>query len=156
MVIKMRVVIQRVKRASVKVDNKIVGKCEYGYLLLVGFTHNDNELVVNKMVDKVLQLRINEDDQGKTNLNLAAKNGQILSVSQFTLYANCKEGRRPSFVDSLNPIDASRLFDYFNGKLKESCSSVETGIFGADMEVELVNDGPFTILLDSVDLKMHG
>jgi D-tyrosyl-tRNA(Tyr) deacylase len=153
MVIKMRVVIQRVKRASVKVDNKIVGKCEYGYLLLVGFTHNDNELVVNKMVDKVLQLRINEDDQGKTNLNLAAKNGQILSVSQFTLYANCKEGRRPSFVDAMNPNEASRLYDLFNAKLKEKCSHVETGVFGGDMKVHLINDGPFTIVLDSEELK---
>lgn len=152
----MRVLIQRVKKASVSIDNKVVGKCDYGYLLLVGFTHIDDENVVNKMVDKVVQLRINEDDQGKTNLNLEAKNGQILSVSQFTLYANCKEGRRPSFVDAAKPIMATHLFDLFNLKLKEKCSHVETGVFGADMKVELINDGPFTILLDSEDLKMHG
>lgn len=152
----MRVLIQRVKKASVTIDDNIVGKCEYGYLLLVGFTHIDNENIVSKMADKVLQLRINEDDQGKTNLNLEAKNGQILSVSQFTLYANCKEGRRPSFVDAAKPDIATSLFDLFNQKLKEKCSHVETGVFGADMKVELINDGPFTILLDSVELKMHG
>ena len=149
----MRVIIQRVKEASVTIDDKVVGKCEYGYLLLVGFTHTDDEFIVDKMVDKVLQLRINEDDQGKTNLNLEAKNGQILSISQFTLYANCKEGRRPSFVDAMNPIEASRLYDLFNDKLKEKCKHVETGVFGGDMKVHLVNDGPFTILLDSDELK---
>lgn len=149
----MRVIIQRVKEASVTIDNEIVGKCGYGYLLLVGFTHTDDEFIVDKMVDKVLQLRINEDDQGKTNLNLEAKNGQILSVSQFTLYANCKEGRRPSFVDAMNPNEASRLYDLFNAKLKEKCSHVETGVFGGDMKVHLINDGPFTIVLDSEELK---
>lgn len=149
----MRVIIQRVKEASVTIDDKVVGKCGYGYLLLVGFTHTDDEFVVDKMVDKVLQLRINEDDQGKTNLNLEAKNGQILSVSQFTLYANCKEGRRPSFVDAMNPNEASRLYDLFNAKLKEKCSHVETGVFGGDMKVHLINDGPFTIVLDSEELK---
>lgn len=149
----MRVIIQRVKEASVTIDDKVVGKCGYGYLLLVGFTHTDDEFIVDKMVDKVLQLRINEDDQGKTNLNLEAKNGQILSVSQFTLYANCKEGRRPSFVDAMNPNEASRLYDLFNAKLKEKCSHVETGVFGGDMKVHLINDGPFTIVLDSEELK---
>lgn len=149
----MRVIIQRVKEASVTIDDKVVGKCGYGYLLLVGFTHTDDEFIVDKMVDKVLQLRINEDDQGKTNLNLEAKNGQILSVSQFTLYANCKEGRRPSFVDAMNPNEASRLYDLFNAKLKEKCSHVETGVFGGDMKVHLTNDGPFTIVLDSEELK---
>lgn len=151
----MRVIIQRVQKACVKINNEVVGKCEYGYLLLVGFTNIDNEKVVDKMVDKILQLRINEDEFGKTNLNLEAKNGQILSVSQFTLYANCKEGRRPSFVEALRPDEASRLYDIFNQKLKEKCTHVECGIFGADMKVELINDGPFTIILDSEDLKMH-
>ena len=149
----MRVIIQRVKEASVTIDDKVVGKCGYGYLLLVGFTHTDDEFIVDKMVDKVLQLRINEDDQGKTNLNLEAKNGQILSISQFTLYANCKEGRRPSFVDAMNPNEASRLYDLFNAKLKEKCTHVETGVFGGDMKVHLINDGPFTIVLDSEELK---
>lgn len=149
----MRVIIQRVKEASVTIDNEIVGKCGYGYLLLVGFTHTDDEFIVEKMADKVLQLRINEDEFGKTNLNLEAKNGQILSISQFTLYANCKEGRRPSFVDAMNPNEASRLYDLFNAKLKEKCSHVETGMFGGDMKVHLINDGPFTIVLDSEELK---
>lgn len=149
----MRVIIQRVKEASVTIDSEVVGKCGYGYLLLVGFTHTDDEFIVDKMADKILQLRINEDELGKTNLNLDSKNGQILSISQFTLYANCKEGRRPSFVEAMNPSEASRLYDYFNQKLKEKCNHVETGVFGGDMKVHLVNDGPFTILLDSEELK---
>ena len=151
----MRFIIQRVQRASVSIDGNVVGKCGYGYLLLVGFTNDDNEQVVDKMVDKVIQLRINEDENGKTNLNLAAKNGEILSISQFTLYANCKEGRRPSFVDAMKPDEASRLYDYFNEKLRLYCPHVDVGVFGADMKVELVNDGPFTILLDSSELKMN-
>ena len=151
----MRVIIQRVKKASVSIRGEVVGSCNYGYLLLVGFTHDDNELVLDKMVDKIIQLRINEDDQGKTNLNLAAKNGEILSISQFTLYANCKEGRRPRFVDAMKPDEAARLYLLFNEKLRAYCPRVEEGIFGEDMQVELVNDGPFTIVLDSKELKLN-
>jgi D-tyrosyl-tRNA(Tyr) deacylase len=151
----MRVVIQRVQKASVSIDGNVVGKCGYGYLLFVGFTHDDNEKILDKMVDKIIGLRINEDDQGKTNLNLAAKNGEILSISQFTLYANCKEGRRPSFVDAMKPLEAERLYKLFNEKLRQFCPSVEEGVFGADMKIELINDGPFTILLDSSELKMN-
>ncbi len=152
----MRVIIQRVLNANVKIDGEIHGKCERGYLLLVGFTLNDNEKIVDQMADKIVNLRINEDDQGKTNLSLLTKGGEILSISQFTLYANCKEGRRPSFTEALNPARATELYDYFNQKLRAYNIHVEEGIFGADMKVELINDGPFTICLDSSELKMKG
>ena len=152
----MRVIIQRVLNANVKIDGEIHGKCERGYLLLVGFTLNDNEKIVDQMADKIVNLRINEDDQGKTNLSLLTKGGEILSISQFTLYANCKEGRRPSFTEALNPARATELYDYFNQKLRSYNIHVEEGIFGADMKVELINDGPFTIFLDSSELKMKG
>lgn len=152
----MRVIIQRVLNANVKIDGEIHGKCERGYLLLVGFTLNDNEKIVDQMADKIVNLRINEDDQGKTNLSLLTKGGEILSISQFTLYANCKEGRRPSFTEALNPARATELYDYFNQKLRSYNIHVEEGIFGADMKVELINDGPFTIYLDSSELKMKG
>lgn len=152
----MRVIIQRVLNANVKIDGEIHGKCDRGYLLLVGFTLNDNEKIVDQMADKIVNLRINEDDQGKTNLSLLTKGGEILSISQFTLYANCKEGRRPSFTEALNPARATELYDYFNQKLRSYNIHVEEGIFGADMKVELINDGPFTIYLDSSELKMKG
>ena len=152
----MRVIIQRVLNANVKIDNEIHGKCDRGYLLLVGFTLNDNEKIVDQMADKIVNLRINEDEQGKTNLSLLTKGGEILSISQFTLYANCKEGRRPSFTEALNPARATELYDYFNQKLRSYNIHVEEGIFGADMKVELINDGPFTIYLDSSELKMKG
>ena len=121
----MRVIIQRVLNANVKIDGEIHGKCDRGYLLLVGFTLNDNEKIVDQMADKIVNLRINEDDQGKTNLSLLTKGGEILSISQFTLYANCKEGRRPSFTEALNPARATELYDYFNQKLRSYNIHVE-------------------------------
>ena len=147
----MRVVIQRSKKSKVTIDGKVNGEIDHGYVVLVGFTEGDNEAIIDKMVNKIVNLRIFEDDQGKINLSILDVNGSILSISQFTLYANCKEGRRPSFTEALNPTDATKLYDIFNQKLREYVI-VETGIFGADMKVEIYNDGPVTIVLDSDEL----
>ena len=148
----MRVLIQRSKNSSVKIDNKIHGSIDFGYVLLVGFTEGDNEQVVDKMINKILNLRIFEDENGKMNKSILDEGGSILSISQFTLYADTKKGNRPSFVDSLEYNKASMLYDYFNLKLKERDMKVETGVFGADMKVSILNDGPVTILLDSESL----
>ena len=147
----MRVVVQRSKQSKVTIDGKVNGSIENGYVLLVGFTNGDNETIIDKMINKIVNLRIFEDDQGKMNLSILDVNGSILSISQFTLYANCKEGRRPSFTEALNPTEATKLYDIFNEKLREYVI-VETGIFGADMKVEIYNDGPVTIVLDSNEL----
>ena len=147
----MRVVVQRSKKSKVTIDGKVNGEIDNGYVLLVGFTNGDDETIIDKMINKIVNLRIFEDDQGKMNLSILDVNGSILSISQFTLYANCKEGRRPSFTEALNPTDATRLYDVFNEKLREYVL-VETGIFGADMKVEIYNDGPVTIVLDSNEL----
>ncbi len=147
----MRVVIQRSKKSKVTIDGKVNGEIDHGYVVLVGFTEGDNETIIDKMVNKIVNLRIFEDDQGKINLSILDVNGSILSISQFTLYANCKEGRRPSFTEALNPTDATKLYDLFNEKLREYVL-VETGVFGADMKVEIYNDGPVTIVLDSNEL----
>lgn len=147
----MRVLVQRSKNSKVTIDGKVNGSIEHGYVLLVGFTEGDNETIIDKMINKILNLRIFEDENGKMNLSILDTGGSILSISQFTLYANAKEGRRPSFVEALNPTDASNLYDIFNNKLKNMIHT-ETGIFGADMKVEIYNDGPVTIMLDSKDL----
>ena len=147
----MRVVVQRSKKSKVTIDGKVNGEIDHGYVVLVGFTEGDNEAIIDKMVNKIVNLRIFEDDQGKINLSILDVNGSILSVSQFTLYANCKEGRRPSFVSALNPDEATKLYDYFNEELKKLIHT-ETGIFGADMKVEIYNDGPVTIMLDSDEI----
>ena len=147
----MRVVIQRSKESKVTIDGKVNGKIDKGYVLLVGFTEGDNEKIIDKMIDKILNLRIFEDENEKMNLSIQDVGGSILSISQFTLYANCTEGRRPSFTNALNPNDASKLYDIFNEKLK-GLIHTETGIFGADMKVEIYNDGPVTILLDSSEI----
>ena len=144
----MRVVVQRSKKSQVTIDGKVNGSIDHGYVLLVGFTEGDNEQIIDKMIDKITHLRIFEDENEKMNLSILDTGGSILSISQFTLYANAKEGRRPSFVDALNPTDASNLYDIFNKKLSEIVHT-ETGIFGADMKVEIYNDGPVTIILDS-------
>lgn len=147
----MRVLVQRSKNSKVTIDGKVNGEIDHGYVLLVGFTEGDNETIIDKMINKILNLRIFEDENGKMNLSILDTKGSILSISQFTLYANSKEGRRPSFVEAMNPKDASILYDKFNDKLK-SLIHTETGIFGADMKVEIYNDGPVTIMLDSKEL----
>jgi D-tyrosyl-tRNA(Tyr) deacylase len=144
----MRVIVQRSKESKVTINGKVNGKINHGYVLLVGFTDGDNESIIDKMIDKIIHLRIFEDENEKMNLSIEDVGGSILSISQFTLYANCKEGRRPSFVEAMNPTDASKLYDVFNEKLSKLLH-VETGIFGADMKVEIYNDGPVTIILDS-------
>lgn len=148
----MRVVLTTVLEASVTVNERMIAKINRGYLLLVGFTDGDNKETVDKMVDKILSLRVFPDEHGQINISLQEVNGSILSVSQFTLYANASKGRRPSFVDALRPNEAEPLYDYFNQELDQKHGKVQTGIFGADMKVNSVNDGPFTLLLDSKEL----
>lgn len=144
----MKIVVQRCKRASVTVDNKIVGKIDNGLMLLVGFTHGDTSREIDYMIDKVLNLRIFDDNEGVMNKSLLDVNGSILSVSQFTLYGDASKGRRPSYINALSGDLAIKLYEEFNQKLKDKNIHVETGIFGADMQVELVNDGPITIILE--------
>ena len=148
----MRVVLTTVLSANVSINNNIVGEISRGYLLLVGFTDGDNKETVDKMVDKILSLRVFPDEHGQINISLQDVNGSILSVSQFTLYANATKGRRPSFVDALRPGEAEPLYDYFNQQLELKHQKVSTGVFGTDMKVTSVNDGPFTLLLDSKEL----
>ena len=148
----MRIVLTTVLEASVTIDNKVVGKINRGYCLLVGFTHDDNQEIVNKMVDKILSLRVFTDEKGLTNLSLYDVKGEILSVSQFTLYADVTGGRRPSFINAMKPDQAKELYAFFNAQIKEKYGAVQTGEFGADMKVSSVNDGPFTIILDSKEL----
>lgn len=148
----MKIVVQNVKKASVSVDKKIVGEISHGFCLLVGFTHDDTKEIVEKMADKLLSLRIFDDANGKTNLSLDDVKGEILSVSQFTLYADVTGGRRPSFVNAMKPIEAGQLYNYFNEYLSSKGYRVQKGIFGAQMEVNILNDGPFTVILDSKEL----
>lgn len=148
----MKLLVQRSKNSKVTIDGKINGEISHGYVVLVGLTHEDNETIVDKMIDKLINLRIFEDNEGKMNLSLLDVNGEVLSISQFTLYADASGGRRPSFVNAMKPEEASRLYDYFNEKLRSKNIKVETGIFGADMKVEIYNDGPVTIMLDSKEL----
>jgi len=143
----MRVLVQRCNKASVSVDNKIVGKVDNGMMILVGFTHTDNSDNIDYMVDKVLNLRIYDDENGIMNKSILDSRGSILSVSQFTLYGDAKKGRRPSYANALSGEKATLLYDEFNNKLKKHIH-VETGIFGAEMKVELINDGPVTIMLE--------
>lgn len=148
----MRFVIQRVTEASVTVEGKVVGKIGKGYLVLIGVEEKDTEAIADKMLDKMIKLRIFEDEEGKTNRSLADVNGELLLVSQFTLYANCKRGNRPSFIEAGSPEKANALYEYIIEKCRERVPVVEMGIFGAMMSVGLVNDGPFTILLDSKEI----
>jgi D-tyrosyl-tRNA(Tyr) deacylase len=148
----MKFVIQRVKQASVKVEGSVIGEIEKGYLVLIGVSDKDTEAVADKMIKKMIGLRIFEDAEGKTNLSLADVGGSLLLVSQFTLYANCKKGNRPSFIEAGAPDKANQLYEYIIEESKKSVSVVQTGRFGAEMEVSLINDGPFTIVLDSKEL----
>ena len=142
-------VIQRVKHASVTVEGEVIGKIGRGYMVLIGACDADDEAIADKMVDKMIKLRINRDAEGKTNLSLADVDGGLLLISQFTLYANCKKGNRPSFIEAGSPEHANALYEYIIEKCRERVPVVETGSFGAEMAVELLNDGPFTIILDS-------
>ena len=148
----MRFVIQRVTEASVTIDGEISGKIGKGYLVLIGVADTDTKEIADKMIRKMIGLRIFEDEQGKTNLSLADVDGGLLLVSQFTLYANCKRGNRPSFIEAGKPDMANEMYEYIVEKCRESVDEVQTGEFGADMKVQLLNDGPFTILLASDQL----
>ena len=147
----MKVIVQRSKNSKVTINNKINGSIDKGFVLLVGFTYGDNEDIIDKMIKKIINLRIFDDENDKMNLSILDVGGSILSISQFTLYANSKKGNRPSFIDALNPSEASILYNYFNNRLNEFVHT-ETGIFGSDMKVEIYNDGPVTIILDSSEL----
>lgn len=148
----MRFVIQRVTRASVTVDNKQIGSIEKGFLVLIGVSQEDTKEIADKMIKKLIGMRIFEDENGKTNLSLADVNGSLLLVSQFTLYADCKKGNRPSFIRAGKPDMAKEMYEYIIAECKKQIPLVAQGEFGADMKVELLNDGPFTIILDSSDL----
>ena len=148
----MKFVIQRVNNASVTIDEKIVGKINKGFLVFIGVSNEDTKEIADKMIKKLIGMRIFDDENGKTNLALADVDGELLLVSQFTLYANCKKGNRPSFINAGAPDMANEMYEYIIAKCREQVETVETGEFGADMKVELLNDGPFTILLDSDQL----
>ena len=145
----MRFLIQRVQNADVTVANEIIGAIDNGLLVFVGISNTDTREIADKMIHKLINLRIFSDENGKTNLNLSSVNGELLIVSQFTLYADCKHGNRPSFIDAGKPELANELYEYIIAKCKESITKVAHGEFGADMKVSLMNDGPFTIILDS-------
>ena len=146
----MKFVIQRVTEANVKVDGKIIGEISKGFMVLIGVGQDDTKEIADKMVKKLVGLRIFEDENGKTNKSLADVDGQLLMVSQFTLYANCKKGNRPSFTEAGEPHRAEELYEYMVAKAREQVPVVETGVFGAEMEVSLVNDGPFTVILEDL------
>ncbi|MBQ3145474.1 MAG: D-tyrosyl-tRNA(Tyr) deacylase [Clostridia bacterium] len=148
----MKFVIQRVNEASVEVNNGIVGKINKGFLVLVGITHNDNIEIADRLVKKLINLRVFEDKNEKMNLALKDVKGELLLISQFTLYANCKDGNRPAFIDAAKPDFANELYEYVIEQCKKENINVQTGIFGADMKVSLINDGPVTIILDSDQL----
>lgn len=148
----MKFLIQRVSEASVTVDNEIIGKINEGFLVFIGIAETDTQELADKMIRKMLQLRIFEDDNGKTNLSLQDKNAEILLISQFTLYAECKKGNRPSFIKAGNPTLANELYLYIIEQVKSLIGYAEAGRFGADMKINLQNDGPFTILLDSDEI----
>lgn len=144
----MKFVIQRVTRASVTVDEKIVGQIGKGFLVLIGVGKEDTKEDADRLIKKMIQLRIFEDENGKTNLGLQDVDGELLLISQFTLYADCKKGNRPSFINAGSPELAENLYEYIIAECKSKIKTVERGVFGGDMKVELLNDGPFTIILE--------
>ncbi|MFR1972277.1 MAG: D-aminoacyl-tRNA deacylase [Clostridia bacterium] len=145
----MRVVIQRVKNASVEIDGNVNGKINTGFLVLLGIASTDTKQDVDYLVKKVVNLRVFSDENDKMNLSLKNVNGELLVISQFTLYGNCREGNRPSFIEAAKPDVAVPLYEYFVEECKKQISVVETGVFGADMKVSLLNDGPVTIIIES-------
>ena len=148
----MKAIIQRVSRASVTIEEKVVGAIGQGYLVLLGVAQGNTVEIMEKLVKKMIDLRIFQDENGKTNLSIEDVGGEILVVSQFTLLADCKKGRRPSFIKAGDPKTAEEMYELFIEECKKRISKVEHGSFGSDMKVELVNDGPFTIILDSDEL----
>lgn len=148
----MKILIQECLKAQVKVDDVVCGEIQNGEVIFVGFTNGDNTTIIDKMLDKLFKLRIFKDENGKTNLNLEQTKGNILCVSQFTLYADLSQGNRPSFVNALKGEESVKLYEYTKTKLKERIPNAQFGIFGADMKVSLINDGPFTIFMDSKEL----
>lgn len=152
----MKLLIQRVRNAAVEVEGRTIGAIGKGYMVLLGACEADTEAVADRMMAKLVKLRIFEDEAGKTNLSLTDVGGELLVVSQFTLYADCRKGNRPSFVNAGNPAHAEQIYLYFIDKLRSEYGlKVETGSFGADMQVSLVNDGPFTVMLDSAELNLQ-
>ena len=145
----MRFIVQRVKHSSVSVDGEVLGQIGKGYMVLIGISQTDTKEIADKLVKKLIGLRIFEDENGKTNLSLADVNGELLLISQFTLYADCKHGNRPGFTDAAKPDLAEPLYEYIIEECKKQVPVVERGRFGADMKVDLLNDGPFTIIFDS-------
>ncbi len=148
----MRFVIQRVKESSVSVDGKVIGQIDKGFMVLIGVSNSDTKEIADKMIKKLIGLRIFEDENGKTNLDLKSVDGSLLLISQFTLYADCKHGNRPGFTNAGAPDMANEMYEYIISECKKSVPNVQTGSFGADMKVSLLNDGPFTIILDSDEI----
>lgn len=148
----MKFLIQRVKNASCTVENQLTGEIAQGYLVFIGISDSDTKELADKMIRKLLGLRIFEDSNGKTNLSLADIQGELLLISQFTLYADCKKGNRPSFIRAGKPDFAKELYEYIIDACKQQVSVVKQGIFGADMKISLLNDGPFTVMLDSAEI----
>lgn len=148
----MKFVIQRVTNAACEVDGKVTGKINKGFLVLIGIAANDTKEIADKMIKKLIGMRIFEDENGKTNLDLKAVDGNLLLISQFTLYADCKHGNRPGFTDAAKPDLAIPLYEYICDECRKDFPDLGTGIFGADMKISLLNDGPFTIVLDSNEI----
>lgn len=149
----MKFIIQRVTQAKCEVDHTITGQIQKGFCVLIGVSQTDTEQIADKMIKKLLGMRIFSDENGKTNLSLQDVAGELLLISQFTLYADCRKGNRPSFVHAGDPELANRLYEYVIAKCRQQIPNVQTGVFGADMKISLTNDGPFTIVLDSEELK---
>ena len=148
----MKFLIQRVSKADVKVDDKIIGQIGKGFLVFVGISDSDDKSVADKMIKKLIGLRIFKDENGKVNLDLKSVDGELLLISQFTLYADCRKGNRPSFINAGAPDKANELYQYIVGQCKKEVAVIEEGQFGADMKVSLTNDGPFTVILDSSEI----
>ena len=144
----MRFVIQRVESASVEIDNKTIAEIKNGYLVLIGITHNDTKDIADYLINKLIKLRVFEDDNGKLNLSLNDIKGELLLVSQFTLYGDCSRGNRPSFIQATDPQKANKLYEYIINECEQKVTTVKSGVFGANMKIKLINDGPVTIIME--------